>query len=327
MPISELGYRHWEGRLTDPRVRWLTIALTGFRLALKSVMLRRIMFASWMWVLFFAVVFFVVGMLTDSLFFETWRGPVSMVRSMLGAELTQALRDDPGAVRRSVWSLIFFYQTFYQIFLGMVITAIVGPPLISRDVQSKAFLVYFSKPITRLDYLLGKASVILLFLFGAGLLPALAIYLVSVLFSPGIEVIVQTSNIVPKIVISSLILGIPSALVMLFYSSMTSSERYASVGWMSTWLLGEFGYITLSATPNFEDSSWIFLLSIRKTIAVAIRSVFDVDSAVATFWDQSRVEDMLGVSYSPTLALGWLAGISVFCFVVIFRRISAPMRI
>ena len=250
-----------------------------------------------------------------------------MVRSMLGAELTQALRDDPGAVRRSVWSLIFFYQTFYQIFLGMVITAIVGPPLISRDVQSKAFLVYFSKPITRLDYLLGKASVILLFLFGAGLLPALAIYLVSVLFSPGIEVIVQTSNIVPKIVISSLILGIPSALVMLFYSSMTSSERYASVGWMSTWLLGEFGYITLSATPNFEDSSWIFLLSIRKTIAVAIRSVFDVDSAVATFWDQSGVEDMLGVSYSPTLALGWLAGISVFCFVVIFRRISAPMRI
>ena len=160
--------------------------------------------------------------------------------------------------------------------------------------------------------------------FAAGLLPAVCIYAVSVLFSPAIEVLLQTGIIVPRIFLVSLAIGVPSTAVMMFYSSLTSSERYASIGWMSTWLLGEFGYVVIS--NNFDDAGWAFLLSIRKTISVAVRSIFDVDRSLETFWTRQDIQETLGTGYSPTLAFGWLAGVTVVCLVVIYRRISAPMR-
>lgn len=323
MPIAELGYRHWKGALSAPWLRWLAITNTGVRLAFKSALLRRLLFMSWLPVLVFAGVFFIVGLLTD----QSWRdnGVVGMVRRTLGTSMVLALRDDPQSVRLAIWSLIFFFHSFYQIFLCMLITAIVGPPLISVDVQSKAFLVYFSRPITRFEYLLGKAAVLLIFLFAAGLLPALCIYAVSVLFSPGIEVIFQTGITVPRIFLASLAIGVPATTVMLFYSSLTGSRRYASIGWMSTWLLGEFGYMVMSS--NFEGAGWTFLLSIRKTISVAVQSIFDVEGSLKQFWGADRIYESLGSSYSSTLAFGWLVGVTLVCLIVIYRRISAPMRI
>ena len=43
MPLHELGYRAWQGRLEPERRRWWVIAQSGSRLAWRSRWLRRLM--------------------------------------------------------------------------------------------------------------------------------------------------------------------------------------------------------------------------------------------------------------------------------------------
>ncbi|MFN6207979.1 MAG: hypothetical protein ACK49R_16240 [Planctomycetota bacterium] len=44
MPIHNLGYRAWPWRRTSSSFRWLAIAQNGFRIALKSNWVKRLLF-------------------------------------------------------------------------------------------------------------------------------------------------------------------------------------------------------------------------------------------------------------------------------------------
>ncbi len=198
MPIYELGYRHWEGRLRSALLRWWPITRTGIALGLRSKMLRRLCFAAWAPLLYFAPLFFAVGSITDPTA-ESSRFWTEIAEEFFGGRLfIEFLQSQPEAARPIVWSLVFgFYLGRFQLFLSLIMTAIVAPPQISRDIRSKAFLVYFSKPITRGEYLIGKAGAVLAFLFWATLFPALLLYVLSVVFSPSLAVLADTATIVP----------------------------------------------------------------------------------------------------------------------------------
>ena len=59
----------------------------------------------------------------------------------------------------------------------MVLSATVGASIISRDVRHRALLMYFSRSITRADYLLGKFLALVLFLLLVTLGPGLLLFL------------------------------------------------------------------------------------------------------------------------------------------------------
>ena len=48
MPVHDLGYRAWEGRLQPRILRWWAIAETGIRLAWRGRWLRRLLFLAWL---------------------------------------------------------------------------------------------------------------------------------------------------------------------------------------------------------------------------------------------------------------------------------------
>ena len=56
----------------------------------------------------------------------------------------------------------FFFRIFtnIQTSFGFLLTVIVGPVLISRDLSNNALPLYLCRPLTRLDYVIGKMSVI-----------------------------------------------------------------------------------------------------------------------------------------------------------------------
>ncbi len=50
----------------------------------------------------------------------------------------------------------------------------VGPNLISQDLRFNAIPLYFSRPVRRFDYFLGKLGVIATFLAAVSIVPAVA---------------------------------------------------------------------------------------------------------------------------------------------------------
>jgi ABC-type transport system involved in multi-copper enzyme maturation permease subunit len=331
VPVHELGYRAWSGPLTGPWLRWLAITRTGIALGLRSKLLRRLMFLTVAPLFYFGPLFFAVALVTDPGFEgNAWSREV--VQEFLGQRSYAKFVDDPNALRAEVWSVIFVtLQSYFQLVLCLVVTAIVAPPLVSRDVRSKAFLIYFSKPITRADYLVGKAGVAIAFLFWFTLLPALLLYLLSIAFAPSIDVVAQTAGMVPKIVAASLTICVPLATIALFLSSLTRDERFAAFGWILLLVFGEIAFQALDLTSEFHGAQWLVMFSLRKSIVVALSGVYD---AVSIFDQPPELMHRIGepafstpTTYSSALAFAWLAFLSAAAVTGLLRRVSAPTRI
>jgi ABC-type transport system involved in multi-copper enzyme maturation permease subunit len=246
---------------------------------------------------------------------------------MLGMRIRQMLREDPSAVRKAAWSWSFYqYMRVSQLMILFLVVAVVGPPLISQDVRSKSFLMYFSKPITRWDYLLGKAGVLLSFAMSVTLAPALVLYAISIGFSPSLAAFFDTGLIAVRILAAFAVTAVPATLLMLFYSSLTREPRYAAFAWVATCILGELFYLTLVASPTWRDSTWIFLVSPRQIAATALGAVFDVREQVQTLSD-TPLAMLSGTVYSETTALLALLGVSIVALLGLLRRVTAPLRV
>jgi hypothetical protein len=132
----------------------------------------------------------------------------------------------------------------------------IAPSLVARDVRSRAFLLYFSRPIGRLDYMLGKLVIPAGFLAAVTTLPALVLYLIGLVFSPDISAILSTWDIPLRILLASVSLILPTASLAVMLSSMTQESRFAAFAWFAIWALGYGAYlaviITRAATGRME---------------------------------------------------------------------------
>ena len=68
---------------------------------------------------------------------------------------------DVADTRRVVWSrLLVAFMRVPQAVLLAVVIGLVAPTLVSRDLRAKAWLVYFTRPVGRLEYILGKGAIL-----------------------------------------------------------------------------------------------------------------------------------------------------------------------
>ncbi|MHC4781420.1 MAG: hypothetical protein ACYTFG_22845, partial [Planctomycetota bacterium] len=84
MPIYDKGYRRWEGTLKGRLFRWLTIAKAGIRLSARGKWLRRFVMIAWLPLLYYGLIFFAVGQMTEVENMEKAQGmwQFQMLRSM-----------------------------------------------------------------------------------------------------------------------------------------------------------------------------------------------------------------------------------------------------
>ena len=197
MPIHDLGYRPWNGKLTPPSTRWAVIARTGARRVWQSAWIRRIVFFAWLPLLMLILIFL-------GFEFAAGGGPVSqqitlnISRDMFdiqdlprlpGAEATEALQSR----RHDFWLMILSnYLRFPQGFALVLTVGLIAPRLISEDASSRAFLFYFSRPLSRLEYILGKFITVSLFLAAITMLPALCMYVIAIALAASPAVFFET---------------------------------------------------------------------------------------------------------------------------------------
>ncbi len=322
MPIHNLGYREWDGQLESSGTRWTVVAEIGIRRAWQSMWLRRMMFFAWVpgVIMGFMIFLFEQAEKNDgasrqilgnlSALMITGQGNDPDLREALSRIFRQ--NESPDVRRHTFWSLLLlnlFRRT--QPFLLIPIVGLIAPPLISQDFRSRAFLLYFSRPMSRVQYILGKAGSVVTYLSMITVLPALTLFFVGVLLSPNIGVLKVTWDLPFRIIFVSAAIIIPCTSLALMLSSLTTESRYASFGWFAIWI---FGFLTYSIAVPFAspgDSSLMQCVSL-----------FHMFSDVAG-WMLDPKLSVPGIE-TRLIVLTVLTAISM---AVVYRRVSAPMQI
>jgi hypothetical protein len=296
MPLHDVGYRGWEG---TPRSGFAAgvIASTGIRLTWKSRWLRRVMIFAWTPALIFAGGFFAFEQAVDDGVLVTGRAASWRLNSfgLIGSLVAESLGsgiEDPDVARRLVWSrLLLAFMRAPQAMLLAVVVGLVAPRLIAGDLRAKAWLVYFSRPVSRTSYILGKIGVLATIVGLVTLVPALVLWVLGVLVSPSVWVAAATWDLPLRILAAATAVTVPTVLLALAFSALTAESRIATFAWFATWVAC---WITHGALSSADGTvRW-------RVPPAAFQDAFEDDS----------VEDMPRVfrrQQRDPRRLGWLA--------------------
>ncbi len=341
MPIYNIGYRKWAGNLINKHLYFLAITYKGVTLALRQKWIQRVIIWSLIPSVYSAFLFFVVSKATD----PAW---TSWVSTFIGRYAENILTNlNPKQIRINLWSLVFYkYMQGIQIWITLFLITFIGARLIADDLKGKAFLLYFSKPITIFQYLMGKFLILMFFSCLVNLLPNLISYLVSIVFSPSIEVLFHTWIIVAKVIVGYLIVVVPYALLMLFFSSLTTSSRIAGFIGFVFLIFGDIFYQTLSMSLSSNRSyiisnegfaspaniaSWPLIFSIKANIQNVVYYLFNIDDVWNIFQkylSRGWIE-YLGIKpmHPLWISIVYLVTISLFSFKMLHKKVRGQIRI
>src|SRR5262249_4421175 len=95
----------------------------------------------------------------------------------------------PENFRVIFWTYAYAIFFLVEVKFSMLLVLLVGPGLISQDLRFNALPLYFSRPLRRVDYFLGKLGIIVGCLSAVMIVPAVVGYLLGLAFSPDLGTI------------------------------------------------------------------------------------------------------------------------------------------
>jgi ABC-2 type transport system permease protein len=243
MPIFDQGYQHWDGKLAGHGWRWLAITRAGVRNGLKGRWVRYLLFVSW------------VPALALTAFLCAW-GLIEQ-KSPMVATAIQILRTfmpqmvlDPLHYRPVVWRLAYSIFLAAELRFSLIIILLVGPQLISQDLRFNALPLYFSRPLRRMDYFLGKLGVIAVFLGMVVIVPTLIAYFLGMLFSLDLTMIRDTYPILLASLAYGVIITLSAGLFVLALSALSRNSRYVTLMFLGVLLVGAIVSSTLQSVEQ-----------------------------------------------------------------------------
>jgi hypothetical protein len=123
----------------------------------------------------------------------------------------------------------FFGFLYLQTSIMFIILLYSGAGMICNDVRNNLMEIYFSKPLTWVDYALGKILTLVLLGLSITALPGIFLVLLHNLLLPGLETL-QASWWWPLSILAySLLIVIPTALCVLACSAVLPTQNYATI--------------------------------------------------------------------------------------------------
>jgi hypothetical protein len=303
--------------------RWLVVASTGIQRAWRSSWLKRLLLLAWLPGASLGLLIFMYeqARMQDDIPSRAVQG---VVLNLL--ELPDSARDrfrtvggmlerraqGPGEERHMFWSILLlnlFRRSQPLLLLQMV--ALIAPPLISQDIRSRAFLLYFSRPLSPFQYIWGKLLVVLFYSLLITLAPALLLLTAGVLLSPGLDVLSATWDLPLRAVAAAAVITVPGALLALALSSLTTESRFAAVGWFSIWIFGWLLRRTSELFSGVSRDGIVSNLSLFHVTTDIAGWILDPNFKVPNFGMQAVI---LSVLCAVSLA-------------VLYRRVCAPLQV
>ncbi len=282
MPIHTQDYRHWEGTL-KPRnhTQWWVIAKAELKLLAQRKIVRLIVaIPPVIYVLVHAILIYMFNYLEGGPF------PFDAI--------------DSGFFQK----FLFRISPFPSVFLVALVVIFGGAGLIANDLKHNALSLYLSKPISWVDYLIGKFIVIGTLLLSMTLIPGLLLFLEHVLLTD--TPFLKENYWLPLSMIAySIVVVTVTSLLMLVFSSLTKNSRYATIGFCGVW----FGLPVLHLIlKEVFSSSTVALISIWANYDRLGTGLFGMDSSYNIPW---------------SWALLLLAALTAACILVLRHRIRA----
>ena len=283
MPIHTQDYRHWEGTFKSRNyTRWWIIAKAELKLLSQRKIVRLIVAVPpVIYIIVHAILIYIFNQVSDALLpFE-----------VDAVFFQQFLFRNPNAGAPSS-------------FLIALIAIFGGSGLIATDLKNNALSLYLSKPISWIDYLIGKFAVIGILIGCLTLIPGLLLFLEHALLTDA-TFLKQNYWIPLSIVAYSVLITVSSSLLMLLFSSLTSNPRYATIGFCAVW----FGSSVIHEV----------LRMITRTSRTAIVSIWANYDILGSALFNASHEHVVHWAWSLLILLALI----VLCLFVLHRRIRA----
>lgn len=270
MTVRDLGYRAYEGKRLPPSHNTQVLLRHGMRRAWGSWLVKITAFLAWIPPVLF------MGELAIQFWFS-------------GGEATL---DGAGAgerVNRLIYVQLWLFVT--------MITLGAGASALSEDFTYKAFQFYFSKPVTRLQYMIGRTTAVAIWCLIVSLVPALLLVLIAVGVAAPDSRLEVLGLILPAILQCGLIAAICAAGSM-GMSSLSKSRALTMSAWI---LLFIVPHVLGNIVDAIGDWPWLKLASLPALFEVMGDSLFKV----------AREDDLKWFHALPLLAAVGLSGLAL----------------
>jgi hypothetical protein len=303
--------------------RWRVVASTGIQRAWRSSWLKRLLVLAWLpgVSLGFLIFLYEQAQMRDDMSLRAVQGailnvleaPERSVRQFQSLDgILVGRTQSPGEARHMFWSVLLlnlFQRTQPLLLLQMI--ALIAPPLISQDIRSRAFLLYFSRPLSPWQYIWGKFVVVSFYAFLITLAPALLLFAAGVLLSPGLSVLSATWDLPLRAAAAAAVIVVPGALLSLTLSALTTESRFAAAGWFAVWIFGWLLRQTAGLFSAAGPNSLVWNLSLFHVTTDVAGWLLDPNFAVPNLGFQ-------------VVVLGVLCAV---CLAVLYRRVCAPLQV
>jgi ABC-2 type transport system permease protein len=231
MPIHDQGYRRYAGTRTPRGQAWSVIARAGVRAMLARRAFVALLLLAW-------APFFVqaIGM------YIKYAGP-----SLPGASLFEIKAE----------TFRTYLDNWFQFLVVYLITVYAGAGLIANDRRANALQIYLSKPLSRVEYVLGKFAVLGTFLLFVTWVPALALLVVQIAFSGDFSFVLNNAYLFPAITLFAFLQMTVLTASMLALSSMSKSSRYVAILYTTLIFFAQAVYGVLRIVTRSTSVSWV----------------------------------------------------------------------
>ncbi len=168
---------------------------------------------------------------------------------------------------------LFFDFVGQQMPWMLLMSAYAGAGLIANDMRTGGLLLYLSRPLTLVDYILGKVMILFVSLSMVTLVPGLVLFFGARSLAPDVLGDVSHLLLVPRIVAMALVLVLPTTALVLVMSALARSARFAGLGFFFVFVGSTVAQaIAWRATRN----PYAGLISIQATMRRVGEAIFAV---------------------------------------------------
>jgi hypothetical protein len=306
--------------------RW-TIASLGLRQLSKTKLFRLFLIIGWSAGLLIAVSAFVFSQaVANGGWLETYAAELGPRVGALASALGALILLYPDVCVGGLFTLMFWAQSTVALTLCLFALTMIIPGLVTRDRNSNALTIYLSRPLTSVDYLIGKFGTILgvLLLLWTG--PLLTGWVASMLLSPSRDFFVHSFPPVTHALYFNLIALLVLAPLALGVSAIGRSSRTTVLVWLGLWII--IGFVARAPhTP-----AWLKHASFSYNLEHVQREVFKPGEALKKAGqdlpllnrDISRNLERIGSKIeteSSSAAYTGLAALVLLCSAVFVRKL------
>ncbi len=204
------------------------------------------------------------------------------------------------------------YYSYVQVIIALFVAA-VAPELVGRDQRSRTLPLYFSRPLTRDDYVVAKLAALTTAMLALTLLPQTVLFIGNMLAgSDSIGYLQDNWKDIPRILFTAVALSFFVSALALAIAAQTSRRAFATGGVIALFLITGTVAGILVNTVSGAAGRWSILVSL-----------YDVMRGF-TFWvfsKQAEDPDMLVTADLP----GAIYGLAMLAFAgvatgLVFRR-------